>query len=54
MSGHSTSTSTPESKSIFQRFKSSLLKSSLTKKIKKKKKGEKSLAEQINFGGQFK
>ena len=34
-------------------FKRLLVKSSLRKKITKKKKGEKSLAEIINFGGRF-
>lgn len=40
-----------ESPSLFEKFGNLLKKSSLRKKITKKKKGEKSLAEQINFGG---
>ena len=35
-------------------FSKLLKRSSLTKKIKKKKPGEKSIAEQINWGGKYK
>ena len=44
----------PEKKDEPGFFGKFLRRSTLTKKIKKKKPGEKSIAEQINFGGKFK